>query len=330
MLKFLFFPADAHEGPVWIARQQRLYYATKPHPKGRNRVDLEYLDFSPFLENEQSLSELSERAQRYVSPKTFVKGANMANALRAARDGKHLLVAEQGDMSNGGGIAAYDIRSGQRTPIVNENSGFAFNSPNKVIETKDGHLIFSDPDYGFRNGFRPPPVLEPMLYLLPKGQDKPIPFRCQLEMPHGLELSADEKTLFVTDTSNDGVHAKDVDLNRQHSVWKFGFDPEVPAIYGPGEYCFEVAKGVPDGMTSTKDEVLVGGGDGIYVADMDGQLTGKITTTETAVNVCLTDDHRHLFATMDKGVLLLLNWREFVGKKVTVPTKKQEAAESRS
>lgn len=309
MQSLLFFPADAHEGPVWIERQNRLYYTTSTHLDGRRRVDIEYLDFSPWLQDGTTLSDLPAAIQELVHPQTFVTDANMANGMRAANDGIHLLVAEQGYEDRVGGVALYHLQTGQRAMVIDEFRGKAFNSLNKVIESEAGHLIFSDPDYAFRQDFRPPPELEPNLYLLPNGMTEPTCFRCGLEMPHGLALSPDEKALFVTDTSNDGAHSDDIELKRRRSVWRFGFTAGGPAISGPGECCFQVDKGVPDGMLTTEDRLLVGGGDGVYVADLTGKLLGKIPTSETAVNLTLAEGGRHLFVTNDKGVLLIRDWR---------------------
>lgn len=318
MKNVLFFPADAHEGPVWVARQNRLYYTTKTHLDGRRRVDIEYLDFSPYLQNDDTLSDLPERIQHPLEPATFVKDANMANGMRLANDGTHLLVAEQGYGERNGGVTLYHLQTGQRAELLMEYDGKPFNSPNKAIQSKAGHLVVSDPDYAFRQGFRPPPVLEPNLYLLPKGSGELKVFRCGLEMPHGLMLSPDERTLFVTDTSNDGAHEDGVELHRRKSVWKFAFDPEAPAVSGPGTCCFAVAEGVPDGMVVTDDRLLVAGGDGVYVADLKGKLLGKIRLSETAVNLALAGEDRHLFVTIDKGVVFLRNWWERVGEEIEV------------
>jgi len=293
MKNVLFFPADAHEGPVWVARQNRLYYTTKTHLDGRRRVDIEYLDFSAYLQDDYTLSDLPERIQHPLEPATFVENVNMANGMRPANDGIHLLVAEQGYGDKDGGIALYHLQTGQRAELAMEYDGKPFNSPNKVIQSQAGHLILSDPDYAFRQNFRPPPVLEPNLYLLPNETEDTQVFRCGLEMPHGLALSPDERTLFVTDTSNDGAHDDEVELRRRKSVWRFAFDPEAPSISGPGTCCFAVAEGVPDGMVTTSDRLLVAGGDGIYVADLEGKLLGKIK-------------------------LFLRNWRERVGEEFEV------------
>ncbi|MEL7162421.1 MAG: 16S rRNA (adenine(1518)-N(6)/adenine(1519)-N(6))-dimethyltransferase RsmA, partial [Bacteroidota bacterium] len=296
----LFFPADAHEGPVWVPDQRRLYYATKTHLDGRRRVDVEFIDFSSTDPLEYALAD-------QFAPHPWRRDANMANGMRLHRDGRHLLVAEQGDESRPAAVALLDLTDGKRTVLVDHYGGKRFNSINKVIQSKNGHLIFSDPDYGWQQGFKPQPELEPMLYVLPFNGEL-TPFRCGLQIPHGLALSADEQTLFVSDTSDDDYHN-----GTRKSVWKFPFDPDSGTLSGPGTCCFAVAEGVPDGMTTTEDYLLVGGGDGIYVADHTGRLLHKIPLERAAVNLTLARGGSNLFVTADDGVYLFLDWKRFLG-----------------
>ena len=310
----LFFPADAHEGPVWVSEQCRLYYTTKTHLDGRRRVDIEYLDFSAFgnCDDHEFGRDLPDDAPARIKPHLWVHDAKMANSMCLSKDRRQLLVCEQGYEDQAPSVLArYNLADKSRSVVIADYRGTPFNSLNKVIVTRAGHIIVSDPDYGFRQDFKPPPQLEPNLYILPKGGELEM-FRCNLEMPHGLALSPDERTLFVTDTSNDGAHGDDIDLKRHKSVWKFGFDPETATISGPGEFCFQVDEGVPDGMETTADCLLAGGGDAVYVANLAGELLGKIDVPNDAVNLALAGGGKHLFVTNDKGVLLYRDWRTFM------------------
>lgn len=312
-----FFAADAHEGPVWVAGQCRLYFTTKTHLDDQRRVSILYLDFSSLgpCDGPDIWDCLTVERTSEVKLRTFVHDANMANSMCLGPDGRSLLVAEQGDEHRPSVISRISLDDGTRTVVVDEFEGKPFNSLNKVIVSERGHLIFSDPDYGFRQGFRPPPALEPALYVLtPEGEL--TSFDCGLEMPHGLALTPDERTLFVTDTSNDGAHGDDVELNRRKSVWRFAFDPAAGRLSGSPTCCFSVDEGVPDGMVTTQDRLLVGGGDGVYVADLNGELTGKLPTPYTAVNVALAGGGNHLFATVEHGVQLFVNWPAFVREAV--------------
>ena len=309
----IFFTADAHEGPVWVADQCRLYYTTKTHLDGRREVDINFLDFARFnvCDGDELWDNLPDDAPMQLQERLFVHDARMANSMCLGERGRSLIVAEQGDHHRPSALARYNLADKSRTVLTENANGKPFNSLNKVALTGQGHLLFSDPDYGFRQGFRPPPELEPAIYTRTRAGQTHT-FRCQLEMPHGLGLTPDERYLFVTDTSNDGAHDDDVDLKRQKSVWRFGFDAATGKISGAGIWCFEVEKGVPDGTVTTDDYLLVGGGDGVYVANLEGELRGKIDTPYDAVNLALVGHGKHLFVTCDKGVLLYRNWRDAV------------------
>ncbi|MEO0732282.1 MAG: SMP-30/gluconolactonase/LRE family protein [Bacteroidota bacterium] len=292
----LFFPADAHEGPVWVPQQQRLYYATKTHLDGRRRVDIEFIDFS-------STNPIEYATAEQFAPRCWQRDANMANGMQLYHDEQHLLVAEQGYADQPAAVTLLDLTNGERTVLVDQYRGKRFNSINKVIESKAGHLIFSDPDYGWQQGFKLRPELDPMLYVLPAGRGELTPFRCGLQIPHGLALSPDEKTLFVSDTSDDDYHN-----GTRKSVWQFPFNPATGVLSGPGTCCFAVGAGVPDGMVATKDYLLVGGGDGVYVADLTGRFLEKIPLERAAVNLTISHGGNNLFVTADAGVYLFVNW----------------------
>ncbi|MTB49686.1 SMP-30/gluconolactonase/LRE family protein [Lewinella sp. W8] len=306
----IFFPADAHEGPVWVGDQHRLYFTTTTHLDTNPLVSILFLDFR----EQPPLGPEWRPEPAGIRPQVWVRDANMANGMNLDRGGNHLLVAEQGNMRTPARIRRYPLSGQPAETLVEYYDGRPFNSPNKVLPSRKGHLIFSDPDYGFRQHFRPPSEMEPALYVL-TSSGKLTSFDCGLEMPHGLALCPDEKTLFVTDTSYDGAHRGFKLEHRRRSVWAFGFKAATGTISGPGRCCFSVDKGIPDGAIIVKNQLLVAGGDGVYVADQQGQLLGKIPTGEdTAVNLCTTDDDLHLFVTIDRGVLLFTNWLEWIEK----------------
>ena len=301
-----FIPCDAHEGCVWVPQQQRLYFSTtrKQDPP---RAGICYLDLSSYdLARDGDWAGRLDKSVEDLTATEWIHDANMANSLCLGEDGRCLYVAEQGDKHRLSQITRIDLEDQKREVMVDSFRGVPFNSLNKVKQTRRGHLVFSDPDYGFRQHFRPPPQLAPSLYVLPAGGEL-FAFDCGLEMPHGLGFSPDERTLYVTDTSDDGAHDDAVELRRRKSVHAFDFDPASGRIGSEARYGFSVHEGVPDGTIVTGDSLLVGGGDGVYVADLQAKLRGKIPLDRTAVN--LTAVYDHLFVTADEGVYILLDWR---------------------
>ena len=302
-----FIPCDAHEGCVWVPRQQRLYFSTTKK-KDPPRVGIQYLDFSDYdLARDHRWADRLDGSVEQLEAVEWLHDTNMANSLYPSADEQALLVCEQGALDSPSQVTRIELDSQGKSVLLGDYRGTPLNSPNKVLLTKRGHLVISDPDYGFRQNFRPAPELEPSLYVLPKDGEV-YAFDCGLEMPHGLALSPDERTLYVTDTSDDGAHKDSIKLNRRKAVYAYDFDPVNAKITNNPRYCFHVDKGVPDGSQTDGDRLLVGGGDGVYVADLIGNLQGKIRLNRTAVNLAVVFEH--LFVTADEGVYIILDWRE--------------------
>src|SRR3954466_8689588 len=125
---------DAHEGPVYAPDEHALYFTSVPAPE----VAIRRLDL----------------ASGVVT--TLVGDARAANGMTLGADGR-LVVCEQ----NPPAIARIDRRTGAREAVVDEPG---LNSPNDVIETSDGSIWFTDPSYGYLQGFRPEPVTTDNVY----------------------------------------------------------------------------------------------------------------------------------------------------------------------
>jgi len=57
-----------------------------------------------------------------------------------------------------------DVATQQATPLLNNWAGLPFNSPNDVaVHGPSGAIFFTDPDYGYAQGFRPAPLVSTAL-----------------------------------------------------------------------------------------------------------------------------------------------------------------------
>jgi len=165
---------DAHEGPVYVPGEDALYFTSVPRPGPR--VDIKRLD-------------LGSLTVSVVRP-----DAAAANGMSLGHDGR-LIVCEQ----IGGAIVAVDRRSGARTPIV-----AGFNSPNDVVVKRDGTIWFTDPSYGWLQGFRPQPLLRDAVWRYDPRTGSVICVADSFDKPNGICFSPDERTLYVAD--NGGPH----------------------------------------------------------------------------------------------------------------------------
>lgn len=82
--------------------------------------------------------------------------------------------------------------------------GRPFNSLNDVVIHQDGSIWFTDPIYGFEQGYRPKPQLPNQVY---RFYPKTGSIRAMADgfgRPNGICFSPDEKTVYITDT--DWIH----------------------------------------------------------------------------------------------------------------------------
>lgn len=126
----------------------------------------------------------------------FAANSRKSNGLVFGPDGK--LYAAEGADYGGRRISRWDIRSKQRTPVVERFDGKRFNSPNDICVDGKGRLYFSDPRY---TGHEPRELEHRAVYrVTPAGEV--VEVTRGLTKPNGLALSPDEKTLYVAETNN--------------------------------------------------------------------------------------------------------------------------------
>jgi gluconolactonase len=136
---------DAHEGPVYVRDEDALYFTSVPAdtdlPAPRSRqVAIRRLQLN------------GADAPRAAEDLTTVRmAANMANGT-ALDSGGWLLVCEQGTHSEHGRISRFDPHAACVETVVDEWCGLRLNSPNDVVQKRDGSIWFTDPSYGFLQG----------------------------------------------------------------------------------------------------------------------------------------------------------------------------------
>jgi sugar lactone lactonase YvrE len=102
--------------------------------------------------------------------------------------------------------ARVDPASGARTLLVD-----GFNSPNDVVVKSDGTIWFTDPSYGWLQGFRPAPDRPDGVHRLDPRTGEVVTVAESFDKPNGLCFSPDESILYVTDNGA-GRHLKAFDV----------------------------------------------------------------------------------------------------------------------
>jgi gluconolactonase len=276
--------ADAHEGPVYSADEDALYFTSTPRP-GPDR--------SPAVQ----IKRLGLEEPGEVS--VLVVEANGANGMTADLDG-NLIVCEQGSRWQPARITRVDRRTGERETVLDHWRGLPLNSPNDVVVAGDGAIWFTDPSSGHIQGFRPPPMLGDHVYRHDPATGQTTVVADGFDKPNGIAFSPDERVLYVTDSGANqdpgSYHAR-----RPHHIKAFD------VVHGrrlAGERLFAVVSpGFPDGLKVDRDgRVYVSSFSGVQVFDPDGELLGEIHVPG-AVNFCFAGAERtHLLITTDSAV----------------------------
>jgi gluconolactonase len=251
---------DAHEGPVYVPEEHALYFTSVPVGPGP-RVDIRRL----------ALDSLTISVVR--------EDAHAANGMTLSPDGR-LVVCEQ----LGGALSFVDRARGTRAVLVD-----GFNSPNDVVVKSDRTIWFTDPSYGWLQGFRPRPLLRDGVRRYDSRTGAVTMVARSLDKPNGLCFSPDESVLYVTD-SGAGHHIKAFDVLDDGSL----AGERVLAEFEPDH---------PDGIkVDSEGRLYASFPGGVRILGPDGARIGEIELPG-AVNFCFGGPERNvLFITADTAI----------------------------
>ncbi len=254
---------DAHEGPVYVEAEHALYFTNLPQSGPRvsiKRLDLTTLEVSIVRED-----------------------ANGANGMTLAPDGR-LLVCEQGTLAAPARISAVDPATGAAETVVDELAGLPLNSPNDIVVSGDGSIWFTDPSYGFLQGFKPEPAHGDYVYRF--DGDRLTVVEDSFDKPNGLAFSPDESVLYVGDSGANHELGSFVPGRRHHVR---AFDVVDGKRLANGRLFATITPGFPDGIKVDADgRVYVSCFSGVQIFSPDGEQVDEIELPG-AVNFAFAD-----------------------------------------
>jgi gluconolactonase len=259
---------DAHEGPVYIPGHDALYFTTLPRPGDIpapgtpqaviKRLALAGLDFPV---DESRLSALPA-------------DVHMPNGMTLGHDGR-LVVCEQGTRSEHARISRVDPVTGQVEGLVAGWGGLRLNSPNDVVARGDGTIWFTDPSYGYLQGFRPEPQLGDYVYRFDPAPGRLSVVADCFDKPNGLAFSPDEQILYITD-SGANQEPGSYHVQRPHHI--LAFDVRDGTHLAGGRLFAVTTPGFPDGLkTDPAGRVYASSPGGVQVFSPAGDLIGQIS-----------------------------------------------------
>jgi gluconolactonase len=184
-----------------------------------------------------------------------------------------LVIADSGNR----GLAKIDLQTKRKTVLASAYGGKKFNSPNDLVEVREGPLrgaiYFTDPPYGLE-GLDASPAKEMAfngVYLLrPDGRVRLVDDT--LTFPNGIAMAYD-----------------------------LGFDglPNASEVfYDAAELLKAGGPGLPDGMKVDVDgRLFASGPGGLMILTPSAELLGVIETGGTVANCAFGDDGRMLYLT---------------------------------
>lgn len=243
--------ADAHEGPTWFADEGALYVTTTRGAAGTSILRIALDGLLPVG----------------LDAVTVLRAdANHAHGMAADAAGR-LIVCEQGTRAAPARISAVDRATGAATTLVDSYRGRPLNSPHDVVVRHDGTIWFTDPAHGAAQCFRD--AAEPAcVYRFDPRTGVLTVASTNLDHPHGLAFSPDERVLYVADRD-----AGRRDPSRLHHVLAFEV---IGDQLGPADLFAEVP-GTTDGIVADADgRVYVTGTGGLHVFSATGEPVGLI------------------------------------------------------
>lgn len=137
---------------------------------------------------------------------TFLENTNGSNGL--AFDSKGRLISVQ--TTPGKAMIGVIYPKGQEATLSDNFDGKPYGRPNDLVVDKKGGVYFSEPGPNATPG-QPAvaPPLSPAVYYVPPG-GKSLRIAEGIGRPNGIQLSSDEKTLYVNDTAGEYLLAFDI------------------------------------------------------------------------------------------------------------------------
>lgn len=258
------------EGPVWVEEGYLLF--SDPNA---NRI-------YRFREGE-GLSVFRERSgyegvgvERYTQPGSNGLGLDAEGRLTAAEHGNRRITRTE--------------RDGTRTVLADRFEGKRLNSPNDLVYRSDGTLYFTDPPFGLPGFFRDPGKELPYSGVFRVKGDSIELASSDLTGPNGIDLSPDERHLYVTnwDPARKVVMRYAVAADGRLSDGQVFFD----MTSAPGEEAL-------DGLeVDSNGNLFVSGPGGIWVLAPDGRHLGTIRAPRLPANFAWGDsDRKSLYMT---------------------------------
>ncbi|KAJ5815079.1 hypothetical protein N7474_006856 [Penicillium riverlandense] len=263
----------AHEAGVFFPDTNNLYITSNRciSPDRQQKVHITRVD-------------LNQKPITYEEIHTDIPMAN--GGINYGQD--HILFCAQGSTTEPSGLYRMSISAPYEAELLKGDFfGRPFNAVNDVVVHADGSIWFTDPIYGFEQGYRPSPCLPNQVYRWCPDTGAIRAMADGFGRPNGICFSPDEKVVYITDT--DRVHGDGtVNDQRVSSIYAFDVSTYHGEPFLTNRRLFAMAdNGIPDGIKCDREgNVYSGCGGGINVWSPGGVPLGQIIIEGGVANFC--------------------------------------------
>lgn len=232
---------------------------------------------------------------------------------RIAEDGSTSVFLEDSNGANGLGIAAngdvYAVQvnktrvgvvfpPGRRQVLVDKFEGLPFGRPNDLVLDTQRNVYFTDSGANVRPGDPPPPPSAPpaVYRITAKGQLERI--AADIARPNGIQLSPDEKVLYVANTNGEYVLAYDIGADgrigpRRNFAKLAGYQPNPD---GKGS-----SSGADGLAVDAQGRLYVASNSGLEIFDAKGQALGVIALPRKPQNLAFAGADKQTLYVVGRG-----------------------------
>ena len=263
------------EGPVWVPELKAVLFTDVPQNKAYRWDEANGL-------------------QVYLDPSGYTAYApnekkSGANGLILDPKG-NLLLAQHGDRRIAKMLAPLETKSSFIT-LVDSFGGKRFHSPNDLILSSNGDLLFTDPPYGLNGDEDPLREIKFNGVYRHSSEGETTLLYSGLTRPNGLAFSRDESILYIANS------------DPKKNLW-MAFDYKDGALENPRVFFDATAfkqPGLADGLkVHSSGAVFATGPGGVLVFSAQGKHLGTIRTPGRAANCAFDDNEDHLYITANK------------------------------
>ncbi|NQY40850.1 MAG: SMP-30/gluconolactonase/LRE family protein [Henriciella sp.] len=267
------------EGPTWDRARARLYFTDVPQNKA-------------FLWRRDDAVSVFMDPSGGADTEGFREPG--ANGLWYAADGS-LLICNHGHRA----VERMDLETGEVTSLANSFDGQKLNSPNDLVQARNGVIYFTDPPYGLE-GLNDSPLKQQdangVYRLDPDGSVTRLV--SDMTFPNGIALSPDQSVLYVSQSDPDAPLLRAFELSQSGDVISN------KVLFDASSYMHAYSPGLPDGMAvCDQGGVFVTGPGGVFVLDPNGRVLGRVRTGGATANCAFGEDGRTLFITAGDRLL---------------------------